>query len=200
MHSLEKIRAVAFTVVAALALGLPLAAQTAPASTPTDDKPLRFRAFAVSLQAGASTSVQIVIERWTTDEERQALLSILAQQGQDKLRDALQDIKDRCGYLRAPNTLGWDIKYARENLLPDGTRQIVIATDKPVSFLAASRNLRTMDYPFTLVEMRFSKDKKGEGRMLMATAIAIKNNRLELENYGHEPVRLSSITEEGRER
>jgi hypothetical protein len=72
----------------------------------------------------------------------------------------------------------------------------VIATDKPVSFLAAATNARTMDYPFTIVEMRFAKDSlKGEGKLLAGTALSVKNGRLELENYGQEPVRLTTITQ-----
>ena len=53
-----------------------------------------------------------------------------------------------------------------------------------------------MDYPFTLLEMRMKPNEKGEGRMLVATSISTKNGTLELENYGQEPVRLTSITEE----
>lgn len=52
-----------------------------------------------------------------------------------------------------------------------------------------------MDYPFSFVEMRMKPDGKGEGRLLAATAVDVKNGRLELENYGQEPVRLTSITE-----
>ena len=34
-------------------------------------------------------------------------------------------------------------------------------------------------------------NEKGEGKMLAATSITIKNGRMELENYGQEPVRLT---------
>ena len=37
---------------------------------------------------------------------------------------------------------------------------------------------------------------KGEGKMLAATSITVKNGRLELENYGRGAMRLTSITEE----
>ena len=131
----------------ALTLVLPLAAQQpaatsgttpAPADAPTVKDPMRFSAFAVSLPAGASGVVEIAIERWTTDVERQSILDVLAgasfkQGGQTKLLDALQKVTPRNGYIRTPNSLGWDLKYARENQLPDGTRQVVIATDKPVA-------------------------------------------------------------------
>jgi hypothetical protein len=190
---------------AALALTVPLGAQP-PEHVPTPKDPIRFRAFAVSMQAGAAGVVEIAIERWTGDDERKGLLEVLKganfnEGGQDKLLEALQKVKPRTGYIRTPNSLGWDLKYAKEFHMPDGTRQIVIATDKPVSFLAARNASRSMDYPFTFVEMRIkpNDDKgeaKGEGRLLAATAVSFKDGKLALENYGQEPVRLTTITQE----
>jgi hypothetical protein len=192
-------RVVAFG--AGLALVVPVAARQADTpSTPTKRDPLRFSAFAVSMPTGQAGVVDIVIERWTTDAERQSLLDVLAGAsfragGQDKLLNALQKVKPRTGYIRTSKSLGWDLRYARENMLADGMRQIVIATDKPVSFLAAASGSRVMDYPFSFVEMRMKPNDKGEGRLLVATAVDIKNGRLELENYGQEPVRLTTITQ-----
>ena len=195
----------------AFALVLPLAAQqpaatsgTTPATAadaPTVKDPMRFSAFAVSLPAGASGVVEIAVERWTTDAERQSLLDVLGgasfkEGGQSKLLSALQKVKPRNGYIRTPNSLGWDLKYARENQMPDGTRQVVIATDKPVSFLAAASGSDVMDYPFSFVEMRIKPNDKGEGRLLVASAIDVKDGKIQLENYGQEPVRLTTITQE----
>ena len=36
-----------------------------------------------------------------------------------------------------------------------------------------------MDYPFSFVEMRMKPNDKGEGRLLVATAVDVKNGRLE---------------------
>src|SRR5712675_189018 len=107
-----------------------------------------------------SGDVEVAIERWSTAEERQAIISLVNSAtdrsgGQDKLLKGLQDVKTRTGYIRTPNSLGWDLKYAFEGQLPNGTRQIVIATDKPVGFLAVAADSTTLDYPFSLVEMQF---------------------------------------------
>ena len=192
---------------AALILAAPLSAQqpagTAgkPSEAPTKHDPLRFSAFNVSMPTGAAGVTEIEIERWTTSDERTKLLELVGtakfgEDGQRKLLDALQRINPRVGFIRTPNSLGWDLRYAVEDTLPDGTRQIVIVTDKPVSFGAAASDSRAMDYPFTLIEMRMKPNEKGEGKMLAATSITVKNGKLELENYGQEPVRLTSITEE----
>jgi hypothetical protein len=191
---------------ATLILGAPLAAQQAPAlagtptEQPTKKDPLRFSAFNVSMDTGMAGVTEITIERWTTAAERTALLGLvetakLGEGGQRKLLNALQKINPRTGFIRTPNSIGWDLRYAVEQKMDDGTRQIVVVTDKPVSFGAAAGGSQVLDYPFTLIEMRMKPNEKGEGKMLAATSISVKNGRLELENYGNEPVRLTSITE-----
>lgn len=195
---------------AALILAIPLAAQqTTPQATgtagtptenPTKEDPLRFSAFNVSMDTGMAGVTEITIERWTTGAERTALLELvetakLGEGGQRKLLDALQKVKPRTGFIRTPNSMGWDLRYAVENKMDDGTRQIVVVTDKPVTFGAAASGSEAMDYPFTLIEMRMKPTEKGEGKMLSATSISVKNGRMELENYGNEPVKLTSITE-----
>jgi hypothetical protein len=190
----------ALALAALVGFAAPAAAQFTEVA-PTKKDPLRFEAFAVQMQGGMAGMVTITIERWTTDEERNALVGLLAnttlrEQDQEKLVKALQDIKERAGFLNTPNSMGWDIKYAYQNQLPDGGRQVVVVTDKPVSFFAASRNTRTMDYAFTLIEMRFPKGSdKGEGKLLGQTSLSVKDGKLQIEIYGQEPTRLTQITE-----
>jgi hypothetical protein len=201
----QHLRATArFAAMAAAALVVPLLAQQpAPREVPTKKDPVRFTAFNVSMQTGAAGVTDIVLERWTADAERQSLLDVLAgakwgEDGQAKLLKALQKIDPRVGFIRTPNSLGWDLKYAWESMLTDGTRQIVIGTDKPVSTMAAMGGGRAMDYPFTIIEMRFPPNdpkNKGTGKMLVASSIIVKDGKIQLENYGQEPVRLTEITE-----
>ena len=201
----------AAAVAAVLVLGVPVWAQPpakpagAPTEAPTKKDPLRFTAFNVDMPTGVSGVTEIVVERWTTDAERTKLLGLVetakwGEGGQRKLLDALQKVNPRVGYIRTPNSIGWDLRYAVESMMADGTRQIVIATDKPVSFAAAARQGDAMDYPFTLVEMRMKPNEKGEGKMLAATAITVKDGRMQLENYGQEAVRLTQITEEQKKK
>ncbi len=175
----------------------------APTETPTKKDPLKFKAITQVVEnAGAAEGVtEIHIERWTTDAERASLLKLVntakaGERGQNDLLKALEKVRPRVGFIKLPNTLGKDLQYAFATTLPDGTRQIVIATDRPVSGIAAATDARTQDYPFTLIEMRMKPNEKGEGKMLVASSITSKNGRLELENYANEPVRLTEITEE----
>jgi hypothetical protein len=106
--------------------------------------------------------VDIVLERLTTDEERQGLIAAFVEGGQDSLLKALQKVRPRVGFIRTPNSLGYDLQYAYRFVNSDGTSRIVIGTDRPINFWEASRQPRTIDYPFTIIEMRL--DAKGEAR------------------------------------
>src|SRR5262245_53687668 len=125
-----------------------------------------FSAFAVNMGTAfglpsrtQSAVLQITIERWSTDAERQELITAFTEKGSD------------------------------------GGRRILIATDRPIGFREARDQPRTIDCPFTLIEMRLDKDDKGEGKMSLATKIAVSRDKqhIELENYSTEPVRLTSI-------
>ena len=191
----------ALAIAALIGFAAPALAQ-APYSeaAPTKKDPLRFEAFAVQMQNGISGMVETTIERWTTEDERNALVALLAKttdkdSDQAKLVSALQKIKERCGYLNLPNTMGWDIKYAYEATLPDGTRQVVIITDRPTGFaMAASGNAN--EAPLTMIEYRFPKgSNQGEGKLLASASLYVKNGRLEIGGYVNEPTRLTQVKE-----
>lgn len=179
------------TIVAAAvltALAAPAAAQ--------EPKPVRFTAFAVNLGSGPNAgTVDIVLERLSSDEERANLLATFIEGGQDKLLTALQKVKPRVGYIRTPNSLGYDLQYAYRIVNSDGSSRIVIGTDRRIGYWEARNQPRTMDYPFTLIEMRLDKDGNGEGRMAVGTKISRSKDgkTIELENYGISPVALKNI-------
>jgi hypothetical protein len=91
--------------------------------------------------------------------------------------------------------IGTDIRYAMSYPADEGGRRIVIITPRAIGFREASARPRTIDYPFTLFEMRFGRDGRGEGRMAYATQISFNKgtDTIELENYASEPVRLNEL-------
>jgi len=185
------------SILAALAISAALA--TPALTLSAQNLPENFTAFAINMNSGPSTgTVDIRISRWSTDAERESLLAILKEnkdtyKANQALLKALQKMP-KAGYIRTPQSLAWDIRYARQSPMDDGGRQIVIGTDRPVGFREARNQPRTMDYPFTIIEMRLNKENKGEGKLLAGTKIYIdKNNNLVLENYGIQPVRLNEI-------
>ena len=159
--------------------------------------PIRFTAFAIDVNnmgRSHSGTVDIQISRWSSEAERDALIKVFMEKGPQKLLDALQDAKP-VGYIKLPQTLAWDLRFARQIQLDEGETQILLLTDRPIGFAEARNQPRTMDYPFTLIDMRIKKDGTGVGKAAVATKIIFnkKKNIVELENYSSEPVRLNNI-------
>jgi hypothetical protein len=168
-----------------------------------------FTAFAINMNsrptggpgANRPTTAQLTIriERWSTDEERNALLAIVKEEqnvnraNQALLRE-LQRLP-RVGWIRDATSLAWDLRFAQQSPLPEGGRQIVIGTDRPIGFWEARNQPRTIDYPFTILELRLDKANQGEGKMLADTRIIMnqKTNTLVMEHYDISPVRLNQI-------
>jgi hypothetical protein len=163
----------------------------------TMGSPERYRANAINLDVGAQGLVDIAVERWSTPAQRDKLMSVLLNEGPEKLLDALRDMP-HVGYFNTPGNLRWDLRYAWKTALPDGGERVVLATDRPISFREAARQSRTLDYPFTLIELRLNKDGEGEGMMSLATKIIAdkEENTITLENWGTQPVTLKFVRRE----
>lgn len=146
-----------------------------------------------------TATLTIRVERWSTAAERDSLMAILKEEpdvnrANQALLTALQRMPTS-GRIRESNTLGWDLRFTQQTPLPDGGRRIVIATDRPIGMWEARNRPRTIDYPFTILELRLDKNNQGEGKMLADTRLIVDRatNTLVLENYDVAPVRLNRI-------
>jgi len=181
------------------------------AAAPQADKatlplPLRMSAFAVSMATaapGATAVMDIRVKRWSTPAERENLINTAVEKGQDALLRALQKMPDH-GRISIPGwtgpdphnaRLGWTLHYAYVTPGEDGGYRVGIATDRYIGMWEARNQPRTIDYPFSLIEIRLGKDGKGVGKMTVATKIEFdkKKKQLVLENYSSEPVRLNEV-------
>ena len=75
---------------------------------------------------------------------------------------------------------------------------MTLITDRRIGFWEASRQPRSIDYPFTVIELRLNGDGEGEGKMSVATKIIAdkQSNTIVLENYDLQPVLLTSVKRE----
>lgn len=142
------------------------------------------------------TRLEIVLERWSSDRERNELVATLKDKGSEALLSKLQKMP-RVGYIRDANnaSIGWDLHFARERKLEDGGRQIIIGTDRPISAWEAMNRPRSSDYEFTVADIRFDGDGKGVGKLAVAAKITTndKTGAIEIENFSSEPVRLTDV-------
>jgi len=184
-----------------LAIGVvTIAAVAASTGTLLAAKPVeRLTAFAVDMSNLAmrtrAGTIDIAITRWSTPEQRAALVSALREGGPDALLKALQKTKE-VGYIRTPESIGYPLRFAQEIPTPDGGKRIIIATDRYVSFLEATNQPRSIDYPFMLVDIRLGPDGKGTGKLMPLAKVTMNEDHVvEIENYASEPVRLTEVHE-----
>jgi hypothetical protein len=172
----------------------------------TAGRPIRLTSWAVSMAnvaTGANAVVDIRVDKWSTPQEREKLIATFLDKGQDGLLSALQkvpvkgriSIPGRQGPDPAQTRLGWDLRFAMETPGEDGGKRILIATDRYMTFEEVRNQPRTVDYPFTFIDIRLNKNGEGEGKMAVATQLSFdkKKNTIVFENYSTEPVRLTNV-------
>ena len=128
------------------------------------------------------------------------VINTLAEKGPEKLLDTLRDLP-RAGFIRTPGNIGYDLRFARKTPLEEGGEQIVIVTDRPIGIWEAVNRPRTIEYPFTLIELRLDNKGNGEGKISLATKIVYDKRRktIVLENYSSAPVMLTKVRTGGRQ-
>jgi hypothetical protein len=160
----------------------------------TRGEPEHFSASYVDINTGRTGPVEIAITRWSTPTERTALQQTLFKKGQDALLGALRDMRS-VGRIYTPGSIGYDLRFAEQRTLPEGGREFIFATDRPMSFWELTNQPRSSQYPFTWVQFRVGPDGKGEGKIAVAARITGEeaDDLIEVEDFAIQPVRLQNI-------
>jgi len=168
-----------------------------------------YEAFAVSMgtsnppvvPSGVTTTLQINITRWSTDEEREALFAALVEKGPEGIASALSK-QEETGWVRATGRAQMRnpfpserIRYARQFDLGEGKRRIVLGLDRYITMWEQTRMPRWRDYDVTLLVMDIDAEGAGEGQLAMGVRLNIDQEKgaLVIKNFGTEPVRLTRI-------
>lgn len=149
---------------------------------------------------GGQTPVTIVVERFNTMDERDALEEIFHSGGMQALADALRD-REEVGFIRAPrvSNTGWRLRYAMAFDDGKGGRIFRLATDRPISFVeAVNRPQRTWDYNVTLIELVVDENGEGTGTMIAGAEFAYDqtNDTFSIKSLSSEPIRLVNVRTE----
>ena len=177
-----------------------------PVAMDAQNEQLEITAFAVNMSniaTGTNQTVNLTVKQWSTAEERERLIMTMVNKGSKALLNELQKAPEKGRFwipaLRGPDPhnlrLGWTLRYAWQQPLPEGGRRIILATDRYIGMAEARNQPRSIDYPFTLFEIRVNKDGEGEGKLAWATKIRFDKEKkvMELENYSSEPTRLQNL-------
>ena len=155
-------------------------------------------ALGTSTQLGRDVPVKLIINRFSTPEERQAVIQAF-QKGQNQgLYDALQKMKPD-GRIQIPGTVGYDLAFVYQTQTPTG-RQIRFVTNRRIQFREAYNNTRSQAYDLTAGEINIdTQDKnKSQGVLYPAAQFVInKNGELEIQLLQN-PWRLTNIIVRGK--
>ncbi len=176
-------RRMSLVVAAVLAAGLLLL----PAFGEDKPKPEQYSAVwaVVGGSAGGKTvPIDIRINRYNTDEEIKNFADILVEGGQSRLREALE--KEDVGQLSATGQVGIPIAIARKSVQGDKTI-VRIVTARTLSFVELRYSGRSVDYPFTILQLEVDREGKGAGTAIAAASIKFdkKKNTYVIESFQH---------------
>ena len=136
-----------------------------------------------------------VIERWSTDAERDRTAATIADGGPATLLDAFRDVP-RIGSIYWPGGLEYTVRYARRQARPDGGADVVLVTDRPLWMWWDSKAAST-DYPFTVLHLRLGKDGTGEGRASMGVTVTGDTSAgVVLSDFAKAPAVLTDVRQE----
>lgn len=178
-----------------------LALVTMPALAKDKNKIIEsYKANAIMQTAGGGSMAQINIYRWSSDEERGEILEAIKKatsesRPNDRLvAQALRGQK-KTGYAFFAGKQGYPLRYARSFDMGDGKRQIILATDRPVSFQEAYQQTQLGDFDVTLILLNVDEKGKGDGLLSMGTEVvwSDKTNKLEVTNVTSQPIRLENV-------
>jgi hypothetical protein len=157
-------------------------------------------AFGTSTQMGKNVAIKIIIDRYSTPQDKQTIDQAFAKGQNQGLVDALSKMKP-VGRIQIPGTLGYDIAYASSVQSPTG-RTVRFVTNRKISFGEAYRNTQSQAYNLTGGEINIDnqEQKKSAGVLYPAAQLVInKDGDLQIE-LRKNPWRLSNIIVRGKEK
>jgi len=184
-----------------LALTLALALVVNPAAAKDKNKAIEsYKANAIMQTAGAGSMAEINIYRWSSDEERAELLEAIKKATADPRTNSREVAKalrgqTKAGYAFMGGKQGYPLRYAKSFDMGDGKRQIILATDRPVSFGEVYQQTQLGDFDVTLLILNLDKDGKGEGVLSMGTEVKWndKKGKIEMTNVSSQPIKLGDV-------
>jgi hypothetical protein len=172
----------------------PAAAQTRPAA------PEEYNGTTVNMTP-AGTAVSIQVLRWSSDADRDKVVAAVTGKV-DKETDLAKTLQETptVGYIWTGGSLGYTLKYAHRQTLPDGSEQIVVLSDRPLGSWErtgpwkAATGATESDRPVTVVELHLNKGV-GQGKMSLSSPFAVdeKTKALGLVNYGSAAILLKDV-------
>lgn len=142
--------------------------------------------------AGRASRADIEIYRWTTPEERQAMLTLLATGDGKAIRSGLEDL-EVVGRIRIPGQRGLDLVYAYQ-FEDAGKKTVVTAANRPLASLPGATSGNRVDYLVGVAILELDASGEGTGNIAPAIELAITpDGKINVAESAADPIRLTSV-------
>jgi hypothetical protein len=144
-----------------------------------------YTAIAAAPNSGASQiPFKVTITKWSTDDEIKQFGTILKEQGQDALFEALK--KQDAGRINKVGDTGNQIALAEKTQSDKGT-VITLISARNMSTYEQSRKATHTNYPLGFLQLIVNEKGEGTGRLMSATKIKFDKEKghFKLEPYGN---------------
>jgi len=135
-------------------------------------------------QTGRSVAVTIMIEEYSTPEDKQILVEAFQKDGNRGLCNAVSKMPSK-GRISITGTVGYDVNFIRQFPTENG-RKIRMVTDRPITFGEAWSSTRSKDYNLSALELDLSNEKgKSTGKLLPVCKLKVdkKTGETEIETF-----------------
>jgi hypothetical protein len=133
---------------------------------------------------GTSVPIDVRITRYNTEQEIKSYADLLSKSGAAGLQRALE--KEDVGQFSPVGKVGTPLAIARKLMV--GERTVVrVLTIRHLSFAELRNSGRSVDYPYTMLELVLDNGGKGTGAAIGAAKISFnkKKNVYEIESFQH---------------
>lgn len=142
--------------------------------------------------AGGSHPITIYINDYTSDEQVQDYLDMIAEKNQGLLRSTLEKVSG-LGRIVMTGFIGNELAVVRQFDTPQGKLYNLI-TARNMGFVELYASGRTLDYPFSFLQLLVDEEGKGQGTVIVAARFSFdKDGKLEIESYGRQPFQLWNL-------
>jgi hypothetical protein len=173
-------------VVATLCIGL--TAETAPVA---DRFTFKVPGWTPNSAFGADW-LELVINEWSSEADRQRILDTLKNDGVDKLADAISR-GYAVGYLHWPGGLDYNLRFASRVPTADGGEDIIVGTDRPFNLWWNTGTTPGAPADAVVLQLRLNKDGHGEGRLVKKVNVNPTAKTIAFDDFASAAVILTDV-------
>lgn len=114
--------------------------------------------------------LEVTIDRWSTDAERDRFATALADPEVSSRKYVFRDLEG-VGFVRWPAGLQYTVRYARRTPRSDGGADLTLVVDSPVWVWWNTSATIPIDEPFTVVRVTIDRNGVGQGTLVPASKV-----------------------------